>query len=333
MAYRGRFTWIFHLYFGMTSQILTGKDELTVASFALSDVSPKDKHWDRLRAATDEVRDLYTDIDHTDYADRMSQCSNRLTFSLCRQLNNEELKFILLGARFCRVRHCPVCQSRKTMMWRARFFKVIPKILQDYPSARFLFLTLTLKNCRLENLRGTIQHMNKAWRKLVRRKSFPAIGWIKSIEITRGKDGLAHPHFHIILMVKTTYFNKGYYLSQQDWTELWRQSLKVDYYPIVNVKAIKGKGDQDAIFIALCETLKYSVKEEDLKFDKHWLEGLTKQLHGTRSIGIGGVFKDYLSEDEPEDLIHTDTEEEDIPEDAPEFSFTWKEMITKYMSE
>jgi len=41
-----------------------------------------------------------------------------------------------------------------------------------------------------------------------------------------------------------------------------------------------------------------------------WLAELTRQLHKTRSIALGGIFKEYLSEDEPEDLINADIEEE-----------------------
>lgn len=306
-------------------------DTLTV-SFPLSDASPKDKPWDKHRANSDTVKGMYQEVGYGKYADRIQECSQRLIFALQEANDDGERLFHLTGARFCRVRHCPVCQWRRSLMWRARFFKVIPGLLGDYPKARFIFLTLTVRNCPLDELRETIGWMNKAWKRLTDRKQFPALGWVKSVEVTRGEDGSAHPHFHVVLMVKPSYFSHGY-LSQADWTELWKKSLRVEYTPVVNVKAIKGKGDEKGIFIALCETLKYSVKEDDLKFDKRWLQGVTQQLHKTRAVSLGGIFKSYLSDDEPEDLIHTELGEEELPEEAPEFTFSWRETLKKYMSD
>jgi hypothetical protein len=36
--------------------------------------------------------------------------------------------------------------------------------------------------------------------------------------------------------------------------------------------------------------------------DKEWLVALTTQLKKTRAVSVGGVFKDYISQKEPEDL-------------------------------
>ena len=227
-------------------------------------------------------------------------------------------------------------------MWRARFFKAIPKVLEAYPKTRFIFLTLTVKNCELVDLKETLSKMNLAWKLLTKRKEFPALGFVKTVEVTKSKDGSAHPHFHIILMVKEGYFKRGY-LSQAKWSELWQSCLKVQYEPVVNVKAIKppknmssyeGSTLDAAIISSLCETLKYSVKESDLVADSKWLAELTNQLHKTRAISVGGIFKEYLSEEEPEDLIHTDLlTDEPSTESDPRIWFGWREMIKRYMKE
>lgn len=219
-------------------------------------------------------------------------------------------------------------------MWRAKFFKATSKLLEDLPKSRFVFLTLTVPNCPLKELRATVQTMNKAWGRLVKRKAFPADGWVKSLEVTRGTDGLAHPHFHIVLMVKPSYFKNKTYVTQEQWTELWKSCLKANYTPIVNVKAVKYNGVNNlekGLYIALCETLKYSVKEADLVADTEWLAELTVQLHKTRSVGVGGLFKNYLSEEEPEDYIHSILDDEPLESDHI-FWFGWREMVQRYMS-
>lgn len=96
---------------------------------------------------------------------------------------------------------------------------------------------------------------------------------------------------------------------------------------------VPSKKSLDAGLIkALRYTLKYSTKVEELVPDKDWLREITKQLHKTRAIALGGLFKDYLSEEDPEDLIHAEESEES--EDQPLEStvwFGWRERYAKYI--
>ncbi|MBD2119155.1 protein rep [Microcystis wesenbergii] len=331
------------------------------ASFYLSDLSPKDKSWDAHKDESREVSSIYTQAQNEKYAERIHHCSQSLEFRILID-DKQQTHLKLHSARFCRVRLCPVCQWRRSMMWRARFLKALPKICADYPRGRFIFLTLTVRNCPLEDLRETIAWMNSSWKKMTMRKNFPALGWIKCIEVTRSEDDMAHPHFHCLLMVNQTYFSRGY-ISQSDWTKMWKECLKVDYTPIVNIKRVKEHKQKrkqivdsvndsnvnncdnttvdtsvDDIIAGVLETIKYSVKPDDLIGTKtaktspqDWLAELTRQLHKTRSIALGGIFKEYLSEDEPEDLINADIEEEtDLDEEEYNYIFEWREVTKRY---
>lgn len=305
-------------------------------AFYLSVASPKDKPWDVHRQNADQVQDLYASTDFERYSQRIQECSQWLKFAVVLT-EAEALGLKLHAAHFCRVRFCPVCQWRRSLMWRARFFQAVPRIFEARPTARFIFLTLTVRNCELGELRSTIEQMNKAWTLLTKRKQFPALGWVKSVEVTRSKDGLAHPHFHALLMVNPGYFKNGY-LSQATWTELWKASLRIDYTPIVNVKTVKPRataGDDpgSALAAGLLETLKYGVKESDLVADQDWLVGLTQQLHKTRAVAVGGELRQFLKDDEPEDLIHTDDEigMDEVTDDSPRLVFGWRERIQRYV--
>jgi plasmid rolling circle replication initiator protein Rep len=319
-------------------------DSLSDHDFYLTDVSPKDKPWDIHRAASDAVRDLYRDSRYKHYATRIDECSPYLGFAV--SVDDEyESKFKLQTAFFCRVRNCPTCQWRRSMKWRARFFQALPSVYQDYPTVRWVFVTLTVKNCPVEELRETLEHMSHAWNKFSRRKVFPGIGWVRSVEVTRAKDGTAHPHYHCLIAVPASYFGNKY-LKQAEWTEFWRQSLKVDYTPIVDVRSVKpkskAKGDaaQREIFDAVCETFKYSVKESDLTADRFWLGELTDQLHKTRAIATGGILKQYLIEkdrEEVEDLIHIQEDNTELEnreaanKNDPVIYFGWREKAKRYV--
>ena len=228
-------------------------------------------------------------------------------------------------------------------MWRARFFQHLPEILRDHPSHKFIFLTLTVKNCKLDELRATITHMNKSWERLTKRKVWAGVGWGKSVEVTQRPNMMCHPHFHALLMVKPSYFTHGY-IKHETWVDLWQKSLRIDYKPIVNVKAVKAKLKPDsvseAVIQGITETIKYTVKPQDLTSETQanvspteWLNGITEQLKNTRAIAIGGVFKDYLSEDEPEDLIHTEDEDISLTEDVNQLYFGWRERYGRYLQE
>jgi plasmid rolling circle replication initiator protein Rep len=304
---------------------------------ALVDVSPKDKPWDEHKLQSKNVSAIYDWHGFDRYAERIKDCGKILTFDL-KEDDEGKTHLKLSHALFCRVRWCPICQWRHSLSWRARFLKAIPKILSDYPKARFLFLTLTVKNCPPDELRATLLWMNKGWERLIQRKAFPALGFIKAVEVTRGKDGSAHPHFHCLLMVRGSYFSKGY-VSQAKWVELWKECLRVDYDPVIDVRAVKVPKDKETgnlakdMIAAICEVAKYSVKESDLIADDNWLITLTEQMHKMRAISLGGIVKEYLSESDPEDLIHIDEEPDEVELTDTDLAlvFDWRDIVSKYM--
>lgn len=248
--------------------------------------------WNKHKANSHIVAEHYSGSDFEKYAQRISHCADFLTF----QQEGDKLK--LLNTYFCRVRHCPICQWRRSLKWKARAFKDLPRLIQDFPKDRWLFLTLTVKNCPLDELKKTLNHMNQSFIRLTRLKAWCVRGWIRSAEVIRGKDGLAHPHFHCLLMVPASYFSGAKYLSHQKWMQLWRQSLRVDYDPIVNIKKLK---QADEPLSAVSEVLKYQTKASDLIADAEWLYELTKQLHGTRAIALGGIIATYMQSPEQQD--------------------------------
>lgn len=307
--------------------------EIGSDSLYLSELSSHDKPWDIHRASAGIVSKLYKDIGYDRYHERVTECSKWLEFAL-KASETGEMDFKLFSCYFCRVRFCPVCQWRKSLMWRARFLKAVPRIISDYPKSRYIFLTLTVRNCQPKELRQTVKLMNNAWNKLRHRKSFPAIGFVRGLEVTRGKDGSAHPHFHCLLMVKPSYFSTGY-LSHKAWLNLWKSCLKVDYHPWIHIEPVKPRkgvniSNVEALVPAICETLKYSVKPSDLVADPEWLGEITRQMFKTRTVSLGGIFKEYLSEDDPDDLIHGDLDSDDELENAPKLIFDWSEVIKRY---
>lgn len=234
----------------------------------LSDQSPQDKPWDIHKAQSVNVSDSLSlgYESHRNQSLRMLHCAKNLEFGWFQN------KLKLKTTMFCRVRHCPICQWRRSLMWVSRFYKAFPKIYADHPEWRYIMLTFTVKNCKISDLRETIDEMNKGWKRLIQLKAWPGIGFIRTTEVTRGswvmkktgklipskqvkliplelrklKDNkTAHPHYHCLVAVPSGYLVGRNYLSTKKWAALWQQCLRSDYTPICYAAVVKPKDYSD----------------------------------------------------------------------------------------
>ena len=223
-------------------------------------------------------------------------------------------------------------------MWQAKFLQSLPEITAQAPAgARWLFMTFTVKNCPVDELRSVLQDMSQSWRRLCLRKEFASVlGWVRTTEVTRSKSGEAHPHYHCLMLVPASYFGKNY-IKQGDWVASWRGAARLDYDPVVDVRTVKPPKDEKTdisagIRRAVAETLKYSVKPSDMVADERWFLEMTKQTHKLRFIATGGILKNCLK---PESEITQDDllligEGEEIGENSKPLLFDWQKQRKKY---
>lgn len=309
------------------------RDVLPISSGrdGLSDYSPKDAKWDVYRAQTELTADLLAEYDEFQrYAARMADCSGVLLFGWETQPETGETRLRLKQARFCRCRHCATCAWRRTLAMTARFLEALPGLMRDHPKARWLFLTLTVPNCPIEELGETLKAMNAGWKRLIERREFrPVLGWARSTEVTQEakRTGYAHPHFHCLLMVPPSWFTR-HYVKQSRWVELWRDCMRLNVDPVVDVRAIKGD-----VMGAAAETLKtfgYSVKPEQAAADPEWFLEMIRQVHRKRFFASGGALKEAFKEPETdEEMIQGDQPAEGL-DDGSRLAFAWTPTQKRY---
>lgn len=334
----------------MDTSILTGKENIPQVGtskskyFYLSDDSKKDEDWDKWRSDTQEVYELLKLSDEKEilrYAERMQSCSKFLLFKLLVATSEAEIKQLLKEVRFCRCRHCPVCQSRRARRNYAMFAKFLENQFSNKESVRWVFLTLTVPNVHISKLKEKLSSMNRAWHRFIKRKEFKnVLGWVRSTEITKEdeeknkREGYAHPHFHVLMMVKSTYF-KGQYVRREKWLKAWQKSMR-DYSIIsVDVRIAdrqKGKklGGQE-LMKSVSEALKYSVKPSDMVKDLCWLVELIKQVHKLRFLAAGGILKGIFAKKKltNSEMIHAG-EEETEGEEIGERWYWWRSFERRY---
>lgn len=291
--------------------------------------SGKKRGWDEKKEMNLKMSELYEKAIQQDNSlmsparlQQMRDCANYLVFS-----QTEGNKRKLVDANFCRVKLCPMCNWRKSLKMFAQVSEITDVILAEKPSVRFIFLTLTVKNPIAEELTKTLNQMNEGFQWLVQKsKTFaPAkklkenlLGYLKSTEITfNSKTNTYHPHFHVLLEVKSNYFNTGY-IKQRDYVQMWKSALKLDYDPQVDVRNIKN-----ATARVIAEVAKYPVKTADLLKLKdqnqavNALITLHHAMHKRRLITFGGDFKKIrarlkLDDIENGSLVHTETNSENL---------------------
>jgi hypothetical protein len=310
--------------------MIGGKHNVTqtaiIEPLYLSDVSPRDYKWDLHQVNTHEVAGYYKNSDFIDYYKRLNVCAVSLTFRVVV----DELR--LNAANFCRVRYCPICQWRRSLKWKAKAYRVLPRIIEQFPNHRWIFLTLTVRNCDIAQLLPTISWMHHGFSTLTKRKAWSPEGWVRSTEVTRSATGQAHPHIHCLLMVSPDYFDdKAQYLHQSQWAAEWASVLGLDYLPVVDVRAIP-RGISPAVVVP--EIFKYQTKAGHLLADRDWFLELSTQMKGIRMIAPGGVLRSQLRDlkDEQADLlfINDDEESADFTNNCPEIPFMWNPWEKRY---
>ncbi len=227
-------------------------------------------------------------------------------------------------------------------MWQARFYQSLPRIVADYPDARWMFLTLTVRTWAIGELGETLNRMNAAFQLLKDSKELrPVQGWIRTNEVTRGSDGSAHPPFHTLMMVPPGRLNGKSDVRHECWVELWREWLRVDYVQIVDVRAVKPRKPKGGEWLscasaelvrgAVAETLKSSTTPADMVADPEWLLELTRQTHNRRFVATGAALKDVLKlyqETDADIVIGDQVSEGD--DDGSRIAFEWKTEVRKY---
>lgn len=256
----------------------------------------KERPWKEKKVASVSYAELL-EILKIKKAENVRQCGNVLEFKA-----TDEGYLKLYKTWFCKSKLCPVCNWRRAMKNSYQTQKIVEAVIQEKPSARWLFLTLSNRNSvDGETLEKSLKQMNIAFNRMFKYKkvSKNLIGFMRATEVTvNEKDGSYNQHMHVLMCVESKYFRgSDNYISQDEWLELWQKALKVDYKPVANIKAIKpNKKGNNAIESAIKETSKYAVKASDYltsdqEKDLEVVNDLEQGLYKKRMISYGGLLK------------------------------------------
>lgn len=326
----------------------------------LCDVSSsgKKRDWKNKKSRSLFMADHHNEIEGLEKkAARMYDCGNVLRFKSA----DGQLK--LYQAYFCKARLCPMCNWRRSLKIAYQNKRIV-MALNAREKVQWIFLTLTVKNVEAADLKKEMDKMTKSFNALTRYVRFKKSikGYFRALEVTKNNDrsskffGTYHPHFHVLLAVPSSYYQKNYYIKQDDWATMWQKALKVDYKPIVYVQRVKPRETslepsdvetdisyQLAEQNAILEVSKYPVKDADILHDDflsaanvETVRDLDKALAYKRLISYGGILKEIhkelnLSDAEDGDLIHIDEDSDEVANGALEVMAYWHVGLNNYV--
>lgn len=190
----------------------------------------------------------------------IENCGNLLTEFFDKTENPPVIRYT---AYFCHNRFCPLCLYKVSKMT----FKLVLDIV-SHPKAKdcsYIFMTLTVKNCKESELSETIDLLLQSYNKLITNKttqfSKRFLGTFKVLECTYNrKNKTYNPHLHILDMVDKSYFkDTKKYLTKTKLIEVWQKALGVDYKPSVDIRAT-----YNAEAKTVAEVSKYTVKSSEI---------------------------------------------------------------------
>jgi plasmid rolling circle replication initiator protein Rep len=249
--------------------------------------TPTRSKWEQKKLRAKIIAAKLEAIGEKKRSERMAMCSTYITANECPSCGHMHV----LHTKLCRDRLCPICQWRLSMRRFATMYTIVDGLQHAYPESQWQFVTLTLRNCRAEDLSATIDLMSSTWNKIASNTTFKEFyqGWAKSLEITYNpRTRTLHPHYHILLMQRTHFGGK---YVQRSWCRLLHNqtSALAQCTETIDMQA----GDEinkDAIL----ETYKYAFKSDEaedmpLSIFRH----LVKAIKGRRLVAYGGKVKEY----------------------------------------
>lgn len=241
--------------------------------------------------------------------DLVEDCNTFLSFVADKSLEKQKL----YKANSCKNRFCPVCAWRKARK-DALGLSLMMQYIKQQEKKEFIFLTLTTPNVMSDELENEIKHYNNSFRKLIKRKKVGSVikGYVRKLEITYNKKRDDYnPHFHVLIAVNKSYFtDKRYYISRQEWLDLWRDVTGISEITQVQVQKIRQNNNKE-----LYEMAKYSGKDSDYLINQKVFDAFYKSLKGKQVLVYSGLFKeakkklkngdlDYLKEIDPTEYIY-----------------------------
>lgn len=229
-------------------------------------------------------------------ATQLMSCQSAATWDLYEKIDRhgEVTNKNQLGGFHCRGKYCPICQGQKKKKVFAQSLESMPVILIRNKESKWYNLTLTVRNCLPELLGETLDMMQKGFSKFMKMKGVKKhlLGYVRVTEIDEDWNKCAHPHFHVLLHVNSSFQFNG--TTDKDFLQgLWKDAIKADYDPAIDCELIVE--DIRPYKETLAGALAYAFKPAPQPFSKDFLVALIEQTDGRNKYSCSGSLRGLIN--------------------------------------
>jgi len=232
---------------------------------------------------------------------KILECAERVSLSHNYSYSPKPITF------YCKQRQCPICQWRRSQRTCAEVHQLFD-YRPDLAEGKWIFLTLTARNCETWDLRDTLKKMTNAFQRMTRRLFWRenVLGAIRYTEVSVGRANpdTAHPHFHCLLLIRPSMFAGNNYMSTQRWADAWGSALQEHYTPEVHVERLQGAPQE--IREGVVNWAGYSTKARRDTPSAQWLVNVTQQLKGLQLVQVMGELGRIAPHFSTEDVVDVD---------------------------
>jgi hypothetical protein len=198
----------------------------------------------------------------------------------------------------CKSKYCVICEKRKNSLYFQNMMENIVELPKEYG---IMFMTLTVENCKLTDLKKTLKIMSESQNRMRGRlntylmgRKKKQLGYFGCTEITYlNKNGtkkivngeqMAHPHKHLEIVVPMEKLREKS-ISQKELTRMWNECLQGEMKGFVDIRTTNGD------ISSLKELIKYTTKHTEYIDLKEEFREIKNQLKGFQMYQSSGYFK------------------------------------------
>lgn len=295
------------------------------------------KKWAEHKKISDKIAQKLYALGYEKRAKRMQECADYIEYKYCADCG----KFMVKRANLCRDRFCSTCQWRLSLQRYSAMSRILDTLSNAYPEASYSLVTLTVQNCKPQELAKTLDKMGEAWHLVMnQRKLKPLLlGTARSVELTyNARTKELHPHFHVMV----AWYNKEDSSNTAQLIEYWLKAATKKGLT-ANIKAQHAADVVDKSGIgfekAVLETFKYAVKSKQLQdMPKEVFTEVVRQWANKRLVAFTGKIKEYAKLTEAESMEEVQNDEIQLSPckccgsiNTHAYAFKWAFGLNKYI--
>jgi hypothetical protein len=239
------------------------------------------------------------------------------------KISTDENEKNKISKQLSMIRNEPLTAHHLQQKTWAQFNANLPVLLEKNPNHVWLFITLTIPNCHVENLRSQYEYLNLSFANLLKMKELKKYfsqngqyyknkngerncGYFKILEASKSTEfNHCKPHLHVLFHMPRNFEDSKNYISTNKLQKLWMKACNINY--LLHVNIVRIENDEDLV-LNVAGFSSYMTKPHNiLEYSKNYIIKYLQQIENFKLSTYSGTLKiinkssDYQKSDSPHD--------------------------------